>query len=224
MPRESASRAKERRAWLRILAWAFAVSLGLCGSLWAAQQFEHFLIDDSRFILPEPADYGQESPNLHIDGVTFASRAQIQRVFSSDLGRSVYLLPLADRRRALLRLSWVRDAGIVRIWPNRVFVHIVERSPAAFIEFRSEGMARWALIDSDGVILDPPERARFHLPVIAGVKLQEKPAMRGVRVRRMQNMLKELGPLADKVSEVDVSDLDDLKVTEQMQDHAIVLM
>jgi hypothetical protein len=44
-----------------------------------------------------------------------------------------------------------------------------------------------------------------------------------MRVRRVQSFLQELGPLADKVSEIDASDLDDLKVIGNMQGHAIKL-
>jgi hypothetical protein len=50
---------------------------------------------------------------------------------------------------------------------------------------------------------------------------QEK---RGIRVRRMQRLMKELGPLSDNVSEVDASDLDDLKITEQAGGGAVTLM
>jgi cell division protein FtsQ len=89
----------------------------------------------------------------------------------------------------------------------------------------SECITRWTLVDSDGVILEPPQRPHeFHLPLVRGIRPGEKAAMRGMRVRRMQSVLKELGPLSDNVSEVDVSDLDDIRITEKMQDHAIKLM
>src|SRR5713226_1244475 len=88
----------------RFLLWAFLVCLALAAILWGTQKFEKFLVSDFRFVLPQPVDYGQESPNLLVEGVTFANRAQVLRVFANDLGRSVFLLPLADRRRALLRV------------------------------------------------------------------------------------------------------------------------
>ena len=54
-----------------------------------------------------------------------------------------------------------------------------------------------------------------------GGESQEK---RGIRVRRMQRLMKDLGPLADNVSEVDASDLDDLRITEQAGGGAVSLM
>src|ERR1039458_3858739 len=138
-------------------------SLLLTTCIYASQRFEQFLIRDPRFLLPGPADYGLESPNLEVHGVKYASRAQILRIFDPDLGRSVFLFPLNARRKALLNVRWVRDASIVRIWPNRIQVRIEERRPAAFVKLRAESMERWALIDEEGVILDPPPKAAFHL-------------------------------------------------------------
>ena len=200
------------------------VSVTLAGGIYASQQFQQFLIRDTRFFLPGPADYGLESPNLELTGVKFASRAQVLRVFDQDYGRSLYLFPLAERRRSLRNVRWVHDATIVRIWPNRLSVQIIERKPAAFVKLPADNIARWALIDDEGVILDPPAKAVFRLPVLAGIRASETPEKRGTRVRRMQRLTSELGRLADKVSEVDVTDLDNLKITEQVGGTAVSLM
>jgi hypothetical protein len=40
----------------------------------------------------------------------------------------------------------------------------------------------------------------------------------------MQRLMRDLGPMADNVSEVDASDLDDLKITEQAGGGAVTLM
>jgi hypothetical protein len=217
-------KAVTRRLTARFLLWALLVCFALAAILWSTERFEKFLAGDSRFVLPPPVDYGQESPNLVVEGVTFANRAQVLRVFAEDLGRSVFLLPLAERRRALLRVNWIKDASVVRLWPNRVVVHITERRPAAFMGIESECITRWMLIDADGMILDQPQRPhQFGVPLIRGIRIDEKPAMRGMRVRRVQSFLQELGPLADMISEIDAADLDDLKVIGNMQGHAIKL-
>jgi cell division protein FtsQ len=196
---------------VRFAGIAIAVGVVLSGCIYASESFERFLIRDPRFFLPGPADYGLESPNLELHGVKYASRQQILRLFEPDYGRSLYLFPLAARRKTLLGVRWVHDASIARIWPDRVIVQIWERKPVAFIKLPAESMVRWALIDEE-------------LPVLAGVMGGENQEKRGVRVRRMQRLMKELGPLSDNVSEVDVSDLDDLKVTEQAGGSAVSLM
>jgi cell division protein FtsQ len=219
-----ARRTLSTRLLLRFGGIAIAVGVVLSGGIYASERFARFLIRDTRFFLPGPADYGLESPNLELHGIKYASRQQVLRLFEPDYGRSLYLFPLAARRKDLLRVRWVHDASIARIWPNRVIVQVAERKPAAFIKLPAEAMLRWALIDDEGVILDPPAKAAFQLPVLAGVMSGESQEKRGVRVRRMQRLMKELGPLADHVSEVDASDLDDLKITEQAGRGAVTLM
>ena len=201
-----------------------SASLFLTTCIYASQRFEQFIIRDPRFLLPGPADYGLESPNLEVQGVKYASRVQVLRIFEPDMGRSVFLFPLKARRRALLNVRWVHDASIVRVWPNRIQVRIEERRPAAFVKLRAESMERWALIDEEGVILEPPLKAPFHLPMLAGIHPEESAAQRGVRVRRAQRLVQELGSLADKISETDVTDLDDLKITEKLDGRAVTLM
>ncbi len=203
---------------------AIAAGVVLSGGIYASDRFAQFLVRDTRFFLPGPPDYGLESPSLELHGIRYASRQQVLRLFEPDYGRSLYLFPLAARRKELLGVRWVHDASIARIWPNRVIVQITERRPAAFIKLPAEAMLRWALIDDEGVILDPPPKAAFTLPVLAGVLSGESQEKRGIRVRRMQRLMKELGPLSDNVSEVDASDLDDLKITEQAGGGAVTLM
>ena len=209
---------------LRYTAIAAAMCLVLAGSVYASQQFEQFLIRDSRFFLAGPADYGQESPNIRLSGVRYASRARILRLFDEDYGRSVYLLPLAARRKALLNVSWVHEASIVRIWPDRLMVDVTERKPVAFVKLPAEGMTRWGLIDEEGVILDPPARAPFKLPVLSGIPAGEPAGKRAKRVKRMMQLMKDLSRHADGVSEVDVSDLDDLKISWAQQGRVVTLL
>jgi cell division protein FtsQ len=231
LPSESSARSKSKnrrtpatRVLLRYGGIAVAVGVVLSGCIYASESFERFLIRDTRFFLPGPADYGLESPNLELHGVRYASRQQILRVFDPDYGRSLYLFPLAARRKTLLGVRWVHDASIARIWPNRVIVQITERKPAAFIQLPADSVVRWALIDEEGVILEPPAKASFQLPVLSGVTNGDSQEKRGVRVRRMQRLMKELGPLADNVSEVDVAELDDLRITEKAGGGAVSLM
>ncbi|HZU23995.1 MAG TPA: cell division protein FtsQ/DivIB [Bryobacteraceae bacterium] len=219
-------RARGRRVMrLMRLAAITAVSLVVLGAaIYASQRLEQFLIRDSRFILAGPSDYGQPSPGLKIEGVVHASRWQVQRVFDRDFGRSVFLFPLAERRREIARVSWIKDSSIVRTWPDRITVTVSERQPVAFIQIPFGPMSRFALIDADGVILEPPAKAKFDLPLLLGVRAGDSVAARAAQVREMQSVLAQLGRLSTGVSEIDVADHDDVKVRQKMDDHSVLLM
>ena len=213
-----------RRGAFALLRIAFICCLlggSLAGIIYASQRFEHFLVDDPRFEIAPPPEFGHESPDLQLEGIRYAPRAQVLRVFATDIGRSVYLFPLAERRRELLRIAWIKDAEILRIWPDRIIVRIEERRPAAFIAVSFGAMSRYALIDSEGVILDPPLRARFDLPVLTGIAPNDSQAMRGKRVRRMQQALRELSSVASGISEVDVSDFENVKLRVKKGDRSL---
>ena len=198
-----------------------AISLGFCfvliASIYVFHRLELFLIRDPRFAL---AGVDADPAAIEIAGAAHASRAQIERVFSIDLGRSVYLLPLADRREALRTVDWVKDASIARLWPNRVVVSVQERKPVAFLTLAP---SRFGLIDEDGVIL-PPAADRFTLPVLTGIHASDSPEVRRDRVHRMLRLTADLGENSRNISEIDVSDRDNLKLTVPRDGHLVTLL
>lgn len=191
----------------------------LLASLYAWYRIEQFLIRDPRFAL-NGSEGSPENSTLEIAGAAHASPRQIEAVFDVDLGRSVYLLPLSERRATLRAVDWIKDASIARLWPNRVVVKVTERKPVAFVTL---GPSRFALIDEDGVIL-PPAPDRFTLPVLAGVRSSDAVMERRDRVHRMLRLTRELGELTAKISEIDVSDRDNLKVTQPVDGSMLTLM
>jgi cell division protein FtsQ len=201
----------------RVLAIAFAFCVFLVASIYVFHRLEQFLIRDPRFAL---TGVEGDPSAIQIAGAAHASRAQIERVFSIDLGRSVYLLPLSERREALQSVDWVKDASIARLWPNRVVVSVQERKPVAFVTLAS---SRYALIDEDGVIL-PPAPDRFELPVLTGVHPSDRLPERREHVHRMLRLTRELGDNSRNISEIDVSDRDNLKVTVPRDGHLVTLL
>jgi cell division protein FtsQ len=211
----------------RWIAWTAASAVVLIASLYAFHSLEQFLIRDARFTL-SPPEHTAEAPSesLAISGSTHASARAIQAVFAADFGRSVYLIPLNDRRESLRDVDWIKDASVARLWPNRIVVGVRERKPVAFITAGPQsGMdARHsALIDEEGVIL-PAAQDRFPLPVLLGVSASDALPDRRERVQRMQALMKDLGEASRAVSEVDVSDPDNLKVSEPFDGRIVTLL
>jgi len=197
---------------LSSVAAAFALALGL----YAFHLVEQFLIGDPRFALN--GIEGEES-TLRVSGASHASERAIEGVFAEDQGRSVYSIPLGERRTSLTAVDWVKDASVARLWPNRLWVRVWERTPIAFVALRG---ARFGMIDEDGVIL-PPAKDRFHLPVLTGVRAADPIEERKLRVQRMLRLTAELGEDAAKLSEIDVTDRDNLKVSLEGQGRVLWL-
>jgi cell division protein FtsQ len=156
---------------------------------------------------------------LTVHGLVYASRTKVQRVFAADFGHSIFSAPLAERRRRLLAIDWIEDATVSRVWPDRLVVTIRERRPVAFVSFRSGVL----LIDSHGVLLEPPPQAQFAFPVLGGVREEESEAVRRERVRALLQVQEEMGYLAKEISEVDATDLENLRIVSQV-DHRVVTL
>jgi cell division protein FtsQ len=195
----------------------FITAVVLLGAiLLAFHLVEQFLITDSRFALGGPG----ENSSLQIAGAAHASRAAVENIFADDEGVSVYLIPLSERRDAVRAVPWIREASVARVWPNRVIVRVRERSPVAFVRTNA---SRFGLIDSEGVIL-PPVTDRFKLPVLSGVRASDPIAKRREGIQRMLRMTADLGDATANISEVDVSDGDNLKATQPYDGRSLTLL
>ncbi|MCX6628652.1 MAG: FtsQ-type POTRA domain-containing protein [Candidatus Solibacter sp.] len=157
---------------------------------------------------------------LTILGLVYASRSKVQRVFTADFDRSIFSVPLAERRRRLLAIDWVEDASVSRVWPDRLVIRIRERKPVAFVSFRSGPL----LIDSQGVLLEQPVQAQFSFPVLSGVREGDTEADRRGRVRSFLQVQEEMGYLAKEVSEVDTSDPENVRIVSQVDRRAVTLL
>jgi cell division protein FtsQ len=204
---------------IKIAVRVVLVTVALGAGLFAWHRVEQFLIRDSRFAMNGP-DGVDDASVIQVEGAAHASRRAIESAFADDLGRSVYLLPLADRRATLRTVDWVKDATVARVWPNRVLVRVAERKPVAFVTLAP---SRFGLIDEDGVIL-PPAADRFHLPVLRGVRSDDPIPERRDRVQRMLRVMRELGGNAGKIAEVDVTDRADIKVTQSYDGRMVTLI
>jgi cell division protein FtsQ len=204
---------------LKIAIGVVLATVVLVISLFGWHQLEQFLIHDSRFAVNGP-DGAEDASAIQIQGAQHASRRAIEAAFADDMGRSLYMVPLDGRRATLRTVDWVKDATVMRLWPNRVLVKVAERKPVAFVTLAG---SRYGLIDEDGVIL-PPATDRFHLPVLKGVNARDPLADRRDRVQRMLRLLRALGSNADKVAEVDVNDRDDLRVTQPYESRMVTLL
>jgi len=218
MRREKARPPFRWRLSLTIFAWCAV----FVSSAVAARQAQRYVLTDPQFILSS-----EDRAGLTLHGVSYAARAKVLRVFAGDWGRSIFAVPLDERRRRLLAVDWVEEAAVSRSWPNRLVVHITERQPVAFVSLPlhsgSRSAARFLLVDAQGVLLDPPPRAKFAFPVLTGLSEDQTDAERRIRVRAMQALMADLGPTGQNISEIDASAPDELTVVAQVEGRPIEL-
>ena len=100
-----------------------------------------------------------------------------------------------------------------RALPNRIEIEITERTPIAFLRDGSE----MSLVDAYGMILERPLKGDFHFPVVERHQLRD--ANRRTRkahgtFRRICQAIQAAHAGAmEQVSEVDLSDAEDLRAT-----------
>ena len=156
----------------------------------------------------------ESSDKIEIAGTENVPRRQVLDVMGGDIGRNIFFVPLADRKRQLERIPWVESAAVMRLLPDRIGISIQERTPAAFVRIGS----RVALIDRNGVVMEmPPGKAKqYSFPVITGMADAEPVSTRGVRMRVYESMVRELDSegahYSQDLSEVDLADVEDVKI------------
>lgn len=171
------------------------------------------LYEGVTYLLYSPSVLLESADQIEIRGNRFVQPDAVDEKFSADLGRSVVRVPLTARREALESLPWVEVAHVQRVMPNRILVEITERTPVAFLRAGND----LALVDAHGVILDRPVDGEFKFPVVSGMSESMPRDAREQRMTLYTQFMKEIEQIQpgaqDRVSEADLSDAGDLRVT-----------
>ena len=184
----------------------------------SAYLLKNYLSRDARFRI---AGAG----NIEATGLSEVSRAELLPVFGEDIGRNIFYVPLTERRRQLEQIPWIEHATVMRILPDQIRVAVVERQPVAFA--RQGGQL--GLVDADGVLLTMPAammaQRHYSFPVVTGIDPGDSPEARKARMAVYRRLLDELDSggqkLSAQISEIDLTDAEDARVT--MQDDTTLL-
>ena len=184
--------------------------LALAAAVTAGIVVRNFLTRDPHFRIPGAS-------SIQSIGLSEVNRTEVLPVFGEDIGRNIFFVPLSARRKQLEAIPWVQQATVMRFLPNRLSVSIVERTPVAFVRQGSQV----ELADADGVILSMPPammaQHHYSFPVITGIEAKDSLASRRARMAVYQRFIAELDQnnqhLTRQVSEIDLSDPEDLRAT-----------
>jgi cell division protein FtsQ len=179
--------------------------LALAGAS-VAYLFAHFLLASPETALVHP-------DQVEIASNHYVSASSVVQIFAPDRGHSILRVPLSQRRRQIEAIPWVEHATVRRAFPNKIEVDILERTPIAFLRQSND----LALVDAHGVILDRPVEGTFHFPVVTGISTDMPPDDREIRMQLFSAFSQQVDSARpgamDLVSEVDLSDANDLRAT-----------
>jgi cell division protein FtsQ len=192
------------RAFLAIAALILLGGLGTAGYL-----LKTYLNRDSRFRIAGAS-------NIQAKGLTEVSRAEMLPVFGEDIGRNIFFVPLAERRRQLEQMPWIEHATVMRLLPDQIRISVVERKPVAFVRQGSQV----GLADANGVLLTMPaammSQHHYSFPVVSGINPHDPPEASKTRMAMYQRLLAELDAnnqhLSEQISEIDLADPEDARV------------
>ena len=195
LPKKTASR----------LLWGAVAVLILCVGAVGAAGLYHYGEHSWRFRI-------ESSDDIDVDGMQNVTKAQIMEVMGADIGRNIFFVPLAQQKLQLEQIPWVESASVMRFVPNRLKVSIHERTPVAFARVGP----KISLIDAVGTLMELPQKHKYSFPVILGMYPGEPPSTRLPRMKAYNQLVQDLDSggarYSQDLSEVDLTDLDNLKV------------
>jgi cell division protein FtsQ len=154
----------------------------------------------------------ESSDNIEVTGMQNVTKAQIMEVMGADIGRNIFFIPLEQQKLQLEQIPWVESASVMRFVPNRLQVEVHERTPVAFARVGP----KIVLIDAVGTLMELPHNHKYSFPVILGMNPGEPLSTRAPRMKAYNDLVRQLDSdgahYSQDLSEVDLSDLDDLKV------------
>jgi cell division septal protein FtsQ len=157
---------------------------------------------------------------ITVHGCKEANPKQLESIVRHDFPANILRINLNEMKARLEKVPWIKRVEIRRVLPSNLIIYVQERTPAAIVEFRSELM----LADSDGIMLDryDPKYGKLDVPVFKGVLGEDSESYHfyqeenSARIRQGLLMLTEIESGAPqetkKISEVDISDRENLKV------------
>ena len=154
----------------------------------------------------------ESSDSIEISGVQNVTSSQVMEVMGGDIGRNIFFVPLAQRKKQLEQIPWVESASVMRFVPNRLRIEVQERTPIAFARIGPKIL----LVDAVGTLMELPARKKFSFPVIVGMNSGEPVSTRAARMKIYRELVRQLDAggarYSQDLSEVDLADPDDVKV------------
>jgi len=145
---------------------------------------------------------------------------KVEQIIRDSIPDNILDIELTQLKDRLEQDPWIKDVEIRRVLPSGLIIHVNERIPSVIFEMQRELM----IADSDGILLDryDPKYGKLDVPVFKGIVGKDINGYRSyqqensARIQHALDMLAEIEsgePLyARKISEVDITDQNNLKI------------
>ncbi len=169
--------------------------------------------------------YAYNSEKFHLRHVTFhgcreLKQRELEKIIRQDFPANILRIDLQQLKNRLEKETWAKQVEIRRILPSDLIIYVQERVPSAIFEMNNELM----IADKDGILLGryEPRFGRLDVPVLKGLLGEDAEGYRlyqeenAARIQQALSMLSEiesgLPQYTQRISEVDVSDRENLKI------------
>jgi cell division septal protein FtsQ len=157
-----------------------------------------------------------EVHRVEVQGTSRASVEDVQALVRKEVNKTgVWNADLGQLNNELVRLPWIRSAVVSRVLPDGVRVRITERQPRV-VARTSSGRFYW--VDEDAVLLGemgPADQVPTFF--LRGLSEEESDVARIENEARVHKFLElqrecEAAGIADRISEINLTDLHDVRV------------
>ncbi len=169
--------------------------------------------------------YAYTSEKFNLRHVTFygcreLNQKEMEEIIRQDFPANILRIDLQKLQERLEKETWAKHVEIRRVLPSDLIIYIQERTPSVIFELRGELM----IADGDGTLLGQydPRFGKLDVPVFKGVLGEDAESYKlykeenAVRIRQGLVMLSQiesgLPHSTQKISEVDISDPENLKI------------
>jgi cell division protein FtsQ len=149
--------------WASILATLFVVVI--IAGLFSGGHVQAMWEDVGESFGSLMADAGLTVQSVTLEGRAETARTDIIRMLGIKRGTLMIDVDVDEARARLEALPWVQSAEVRRVWPDRIYVRVVERKPVAI--WQNDG--ELAVIDRVGHTIAGEDVTRFtNLPLVVG--------------------------------------------------------
>ncbi|OGQ98953.1 MAG: hypothetical protein A2521_04020 [Deltaproteobacteria bacterium RIFOXYD12_FULL_57_12] len=139
----------------RLFLWAILLTM-LGGGLWFGAKAVYKELCQSDFF---------QITAINIEGCNHTSKKELLAQSGLDIHTNLLALQPAELKAVLGKNPWIEDVEITRSWPNKLFIAVREKTPAALINLKS-GLF---FLDRNGVTIGPANLpGDIDYPVLTG--------------------------------------------------------